>query len=299
MKAAVLLLVVCFVPLRAQTIGDFSLDPHRIVDLPVSHEVTAVTLPGPITAIAGADMLIDDGKAAAEVDEGTPVRFHLTHIKGSNFFLVQSDTPGAVGTLTVIYNGSAYVIRLRSVSANPVASAIFDRPQAPSASPVAEPPEPVKFSPRIGLSLLDRAQAYPVLAQVLPAAVEGVTRRVQNRRIDLPNLSIDLREVCRFSREDAVVFLLHVTNKTADTLDLAPDTFAARVGDQKFGQAIANGPRTLPPGGSADAEFAVVGMPDGTRNDLSADNTFTILVDSRPRVAAASNVAVTAKEPRS
>lgn len=88
--------------LAGQTINDFPLDAHKAVDLPVSREVTTVTFPAAITAVAGADMLTDDGRAAVEVDEGTPVRFHITHAKGTNFLLVSSAQPDATGTLTVI-----------------------------------------------------------------------------------------------------------------------------------------------------------------------------------------------------
>jgi hypothetical protein len=83
------------------------------------------------------------------------------------------------------------------------------------------------------------------------------------------------------------VFLLVLQNKTNDVLEIAPATFAARVGNEKFLQAIANGPRSLAPGERAAAEFAIVGMPDGTRNDLSADNAFTILVNSARRAVVA------------
>ena len=74
----------------------------------------------------------------------------------------------------------------------------------------------------------------------------------------------------------------------------APGTFALRVGDQKLSQAIATGPRALEPHASADAEFAIVGLPDGTRNDLSADNTFAILVSSARRRATGESRAATA-----
>ena len=76
-------------------------------------------------------------------------------------------------------------------------------------------------------------------------------------------------------------------------IDLLPSTFAARVGQERFEQSIANGPRTLAPGESGDAEFAVVGLPDGTRNDLSADNAFTILINSSRRDAPVATVAET------
>lgn len=277
--------------LAAQPIRDVVLDPQQTVDLPVSREITTVMFPGPITAVAGADMLIDGGKAAVEVDEGTPVRFHVTHAPGANFILVQSLQADATARLTAIYDGSAYVMQLRSVASDSVASVIFKRAILQSAARVDAPPEPVKFSPRIGLSLLDRARAYPVLVRSLPKAVEGVTLRAQNRKVTLPDLEITVQEVYRFSKEDAVVFLLQLKNTTDSVVDLMPSSFAARVAQERFEQSIANGPRTLSPGESAEAEFAIVGLPDGTRNDLSADNAFTILINSARREAKVAAIA--------
>ena len=66
--------------LAAQTIREARLDPRQAVDLPVSREVTTVMFPGPITAVAGADMLIEGGKQSVEVEEGTPLRLSLIHI---------------------------------------------------------------------------------------------------------------------------------------------------------------------------------------------------------------------------
>jgi len=278
--------------LAAQTIREAKLDPRQVVDLPVSREVTTVMFPGPITAVAGADMLIEGGKAAVEVEEGTPLRFHVSHAPGSNFILVRSLQPEAAARLTAIYEGSAYVLNLRTVVADSVASVIFQPVTQATAVRVEAPPEPVKFSLRIGLSLLDRARAYPVLAKSLPKAVEGVTLRAQNRTITLPDVEVTVQEVYRFAKEDAVVFLLRLKNTTDRIVDLSPSTFAARVANEKFEQSIANGPRSLAPGESAEAEFAVVGMPDGTRNDLSADNAFTVLVNTSRREA------VAATEPR-
>ncbi len=288
--------------LSAQAIREVTLDPKQAFDLPVSREITTVMFPGSITAVAGADMLIENGKSAVEVEEGTPLRFHVSHAPGSNFLLVRSLQPDAIARLTAIYQGSAYVLQLRSVAADSVASVIFQAKAETSAVRVDAPPEPVKFSPRIGLSLLDRARAYPVLSKSLPKAVEGVTLRAQNRTVTLPDVEITVQEVYRFSKEDAVVFLLRLKNTTDRVLDLAPSTFAARVANEKFEQSIANGPRSLGPGESAEAEFAVVGMPDGTRNDLSADNAFTILVNTSRREAVASatpTTPTTTEEPKS
>ncbi len=285
--------------LPAQTIREFALDAHKAVELPVSREVTTVTFPKPITAIAGADMLIEDGRGATEIEEGALIRFHVTHAKGTNFFLVRAIQPEASGTLTAIYEGSAYVIQLQSVPANPIASAIFNRGDSDAAVKVDRLPEPVKFSPRAGLSVLDRARAYPVLVRSLPKAVEGVTLRAQHRKIDLPDVEVEVQEVYRFSREDAVAFLLNVRNKTDQVVELTPSTFAARVGNEKFEQSIANGPRVLQPGESREAEFAVVGMPDGSRNDLSADNAFTILVNTTRRAATTAATTPATEKPQS
>lgn len=90
-----------------------------------------------------------------------------------------------------------------------------------------------------------------------------------------------------------MVFLLRLKNTTDRVVDLVPSTFAARVAQERFEQSIANGPRTLGPGESADAEFAVVGLPDGTRNDLSADNAFTVLINTSRREATVAAVTQT------
>src|SRR3954463_6019320 len=184
------------------SIVEYPMDALRAIDLPVSREVTTVTLPGAITAVVGADMLIDDGKNGADVDEGVSLRFHVTHPNGSNFVLVRSLVPNASGRLTLIFEGAAYVVQLRTVEDDSVASAIFKRQEAPGAVKLTQLPEPVKFTPKIGLSLLDRARAYPVLVKSLPKAVEGVTLSAQSRKIELPDLEVTVQEVYRFSKED-------------------------------------------------------------------------------------------------
>jgi hypothetical protein len=282
---------ICFAALTAsawagQPIREYVLDRYKAVDLGVSREVTAITLPAPITAVVGSEMLIDNG-GGTEVDETAHLRFHVTHPAGSNFVLVRSLMPAAEGRLTLLFEESAYVLQLRSTEEDSTASLILRRADVPEPERVGRAPEPVRFTPRIGLSLLDRARAYPVLAQSLPKAVAGVTRSVQGRIIELPDLEITIDEVIRFQAEDAMVFLLTLRNTGETTLDVAPSTFAARVGDYRFTQAIANGPRSLAPGEATSAEFAIVGLPDGQRNDLSADNAFTILVNTSRRQMAA------------
>ncbi len=297
MWKTVALLLAAASALQAQPIRELVLDPRRAVDLPVSREVTTLVFPGPLTAVAGADLLIDDGKGPVEFEENPALRFHVTHAPGGSFVLVQSLRPDAVGRLTLMFEGAAYVVELHSVETDSVASVIFGRDEPPTARRVDGPPAAVRFSPRIGLSLLDRARAFPVLARVLPDAVSDVTRSTPRRTTTLPDLEITVDEVYRFAREDAVVFLLRLRNTGDHPLALAPETFAARVGQERFAHAIANGPVHLDPGESAPAEFAVIGMPDGTRNDLSAQNAFTILINTAPaETAVAANAATPTTE---
>jgi hypothetical protein len=281
--AALLSITVGAGGIHAQAIREIPLNPRVVVDLDVSSEVTTLVFPGPLTAIAGAGMLIDDGRAPGETDEGSPFRFHVTHAPASNFVLVRSLRPDASARLTSIYKNNAYVFELQTVAFGSTASAILQESEGGVARRVEMPPSPVRFSPTIGLSLLDRARAYPVLAQSLPRAVEGVKLSLQNRAVQLDDLRIEVQEVYRFSREDALVFLLRLTNTGDSTLELEPATFAFRVAEERYGQSIASGPRVLDPGESAEAEFAVVGMIDGTRHDLSADNGFTILISTNRR----------------
>ena len=66
----------------------------------------------------------------------------------------------------------------------------------------------------------------------------GYTSRVPNRIVTLPDLQITIDEVYRFSHEDALVFLLRLRNTGPVTLDIAPSTFAVRIANERFGQAI-------------------------------------------------------------
>jgi len=273
-------------PVLGQTIQDFTLDPHHAIELPVSSEITTLTWPGAISAVAGADVLIEDG-TAKELDVDEKARFHVVHSDGSNFILVRCLKRESTATLTVIFEHAAYIVQLRAVETDPVASAIFHRTPNLAAEKLSHGPEPVKFTPRIGLSLLDRARMYPVLAQTLPKLVEGVDAQHPEGMVsEWPDLMIAVEEVYRFRREDALVFLVNLKNKSDQILSLVPSSFAVRVGDEKFYPAIANGPRTLGAGQSAEAGFAVVGLPDGTRNDVSAKNLFTISINSSRAIEA-------------
>ncbi len=281
-----LLFVVLVVSIEAQAIREYPLNSRAVVELDVSDEVTTIVFPEPITAIAGAGMLIDDGRAATDVEEKAILRFQVSHAPASNFILVRSLQAEAGARLTAIYKNEAYVFQLQSVPTGSIASAILRDVPAPSARPVELPPAAVKFSPKIGFSLLDRARAYPLLVDALPRAVEGVSLHAQDRVIEIAGLRIHVQEVYRFAREDALVFLVRLTNTSGGVLNLAPETFAVRVGDERYEQSIASGPEELTPGESADAEFAIVGTPDGLRNDLSADNAFTVLLQFGPRPSA-------------
>ncbi len=271
--------------LGASPVVEYPLNPYKALDLVISREVTTITFPGVITAVAAADMLIEGGnESAVEVDPSTPLRFQVTHPPGANFLLVRSLLPTATGRLTVIFEEAAYVLQLSSAAQGSVASVIFKRTPVPGTPRIVlRPPEPVAFTPQIGLGLLDRARAYPILAASVPHTVQDVTRIASPRTLELPDLVITVREVVRFTKEDAVVFLLSLRNRTEDILEVAPGSFAARVANEKFTQAIAHGPRVLAPREEREAEFAIVGMPDGTRNDLSAENAFTILVNTARR----------------
>ena len=57
-----------------------------------------------------------------------------------------------------------------------------------------------------------------------------------------------------------------------------PGSFAVRVGQRVFPQAISDASGVLPPQAPQPAWFAIAGAPDGSRLDLSLNNDFVILV---------------------
>lgn len=251
----------------AGTVQSLVLDEFTVRAIPVNlTSATTFSFPGPIQAISGAGFT-PDGRE--------PALFQLDYQPGSFFFAVRPLLPGASASLNVIWNRRTYVFELTETNGPPVLSVLLE---APPPAPLSGRTAPRTVTPTRLLGLLQRAKAYPLLAQHHPAAVRGVTLIRPNRAFDYGDFLLHIVEIYRFEAEDAFVFQVRLENKTNSVVRYLPGSFAVRVGQRPFPQAISDASGAIPPQAPQPAWFAIAGAPDGSRLDLSLKNDFVILV---------------------
>ena len=249
-------------------IQEVEMDEHSIYTIPVSFSrVTTVSFPGPISAIDAA-LVTTDGK--------TQGLFQLAHQPGSYFFSVRSLVKGATTNVNVRWNNKTYVLELED-SATPQLSVIFKYPVDTGKSTLAKR----LVTPGLLVGLLDKAKAYPILKASHPEAVEQVdyvSYGEKPRIMNYNDFEVRLEEVFRFDPQDTLVFRIVLRNKTNKEIRYQPQGFSLRVGERLYSQSISDASGVMPPKSDTPAYFAITGMPNGGRNDISTKNDFTVLV---------------------
>lgn len=248
-------------------VTNLTLDAERPLEVPVAIEnVTTISFPSAIQAI----------DAAGVTSEGRPPGlFQLAYMPLNSFFSVRALLPGAVANVNVRAAQKTYVIVLKESKAPILAVNLNQRlPVAPISA--AAPP----LSATQLLGILDRARNYPALKEHHPTLVADVTTARPRSVTDYPSFVVRLDEVFRFADSDTVVFHLTLINKSGVEVRYRPGSWAVRVGDHLFPQAIADGTGRLPAQGEEGVWFAIQGTPDGQRSHLSVHNDFTVLVNT-------------------
>jgi len=247
-------------------VRSFMLDEFSVRVIPVSKaRVTTFCFPSALQAVSGAGFTPDGLR---------PALFQLDYQPGSFFFAVRALAPGASANLNVVWNRRIYVFELVETNV-PALSVLLEAPATtmPFGASATSPATPTRL-----LGLLQRAKAFPYLAQHHPTAVRGATLTHPNRVLDFGDFSIQVNEVFRFEAEDALVFQVQLENKTDMLVHYEPGSFAVRVGDRLFHQAISDASGLIPPKTIQPAWFVIAGALDGSRLDLSLKNDFVVLV---------------------
>ncbi|MCI0540974.1 MAG: hypothetical protein L0Z50_37715 [Verrucomicrobiales bacterium] len=254
-----------------EAIESAQLDDRVVYAVPVAtNRVTTISFPGPIAAIDAAGVTADPRMAG---------QFQLAHSKGSAFFSVKALAAKASANVNVRWGKNTYVFQLEE-SLQPVLSLILEtKPTA-----VGVKPAPI-VSPTRLLALLDKAKAFPLLKQQHPEAVAGVDFAAFDKKprvSDFDDYEIRIQEAFRFNAEDTLALHLRLKNKTENPIHYRPNSFSLRIGTRVYPQSISDAAGLIPPKGEVTAYFAVTGTPDGTRNELSLKNEFTVLIERIP-----------------
>jgi hypothetical protein len=261
---------------RAQAIKSFPLDENTIYHLKISTDkITTLVFPAPITALEGSDVT-GDPKIKANV--------MLSYHAGDRFLSVRAKTDSATATLNVIINRKVYVLELET-GPHPFQSVKF--------YPADEPPAQTAGQPNVGpsrlLGLLDKAKAYPFLADQYPEMVSQIDQAEPLSRTLYRGFDVILKKVFRFDAEDALIFQVEFVNETDQPIYYVPQSLAARVGPAVYWSALSDASGIMPPGekdpktgkidpGHSTGYFVICGTPHGGRNHLAVQNPFTVLV---------------------
>jgi hypothetical protein len=261
---------------EAQAIKTFPLDEQTVYHLKVATDkVTTLVFPQPITALEGSGIT---------ADPKTPAKMLLSYHAGDRFFSVRSLTDPANATLNVIISRKVYVIEL-ATDKEPFQSVTFYPPDEPTAQSVGQP----NVGPSRLLGLLDKAKAYPLLAEQYPEMVSQINKTEPFTRTLYEGFSVILTKVFRFDAEDALIFQIEFVNDTDKPIYYVPQSLAVRVGSGVYWSALSDASGIITAGekdpktgkvtpGHSNGYFVICGTPHGGRNHLSVQNAFNVLV---------------------
>jgi hypothetical protein len=260
----------------AQAIKTLPLDDQTVYHLKVgTDKVTTLVFPQPITALEGSDIT---------ADPKTRAKILLSYHAGDRFFSVRALTDPATADLNVIINRKVYVLELLTDKA-PFQSVTF--------YPADEPPAQSAGQPNVGpsrlLGLLDRAKAYPLLAEQHPEMVSQIDKAEPFTQTLYEGFHVILTKVFRFDAEDALIFQVEFVNETDKPIYYIPQSLAVRVGSGVYWSALSDASGIITAGekdpktgkitpGHSDGYFVICGTPHGGRNHLSVQNAFNVLV---------------------
>jgi hypothetical protein len=261
---------------EAQAIKTFPLDEQTVYHLKVATDkVTTLVFPQPITALEGSGIT---------ADPKTPAKMLLSYHAGDRFFSVRSLADPANATLNVIINRKVYVIEL-ATDEKPFQSVTFYPADEPPAQSVGQP----NVGPSRLLGLLDKAKAYPLLAEQYPEMVSQIDKAEPFTQTLYEGFHVILTKVFRFDAEDALIFQVEFVNETDKPIYYVPQSLAVRVGSGVYWSALSDASGIIAAGekdpktgritsGHSNGYFVICGTPHGGRNHLSVQNAFNVLV---------------------
>ncbi|HEV3272814.1 MAG TPA: hypothetical protein VGZ93_11590 [Candidatus Methylacidiphilales bacterium] len=271
-----LLTVLSFGFAEAQAIKTFPLDEHTVYHLKVgTDKVTTLVFPQPITALEGSGLTIDPK---------TPAKVLLSYHAGERFFSVRALTDPGTADLNVIVNRKVYVLEL-ATDPEPFQSVTF--------YPADEPPAQSAGQPSVGpsrlLGLLDKAKAFPLLAEQYPEMVSQIDHDEPFTQTLYEGFHVILTKVFRFDAEDALIFQVEFVNETDQPIYYVPQSLAVRVGPGVYWSALSDASGIMTAGvkdpktgkitpGHSTGYFVICGTSHGERNNLSVQNKFNVLV---------------------
>ena len=254
--------------LRGAAIQTYPLDERLVYTVRIARdEPTTCLFPAALTALEG-------GNVSAQAADTPPVL--LSFQPGAAFFSVRALRDDAKAAINVVFRGKVFVLTFQTDAVADRAVSFVDEAESGSArSRAALAPERLR-------GLIDRAKRHELIARQYPALIQTVERLTPGTLTRYPGFIVTLAEVFRFAAEDTLVLRVEIEN-TADTaLRFDPSGLAVRDGPNIYPAALADATGSVAPHVRATGWIAVAGNADGGPANLSARNSFFVLVPRLP-----------------
>ena len=267
MRLAILSAITCAITslVQAGPIAQKPLDEFVIYDVPVAHKTgtTTVMFPSEISGLYAKSISVQEQENAGFLISFTP---------GNFYFSIRALKSDAEDHLTVIFNRKAYVLHLEA-SDKPSYNVTFyeDDRQGKDGGKTSIVPERL-------LSLMDKAKAYPLLANSHADALAGVVHAVPGITNYYEGFNVRIRDIWRFEQDDTLIFRLELENTTDRTVCYNPQDLAVRLEERIYTQSLADASGVMPPKSITPAFLAITGNGQGGRNNLAPDNKWNVLV---------------------
>ena len=266
-----------FTNANASKIKNFILDSSRIYTINVAENhggTTTVMFPDAINSLQGTNITAEAGKAGAYI---------VTYNPGSYFFSLEAQTaniPGADvnGSINVVYDRNIYVLDIVTVSRDEAYSSVTFQNRNKLVSKSSSQNGLSAVTPTVIRDIIEKAKLYPILKNEYPEYYENVEIARKEQLFKYTGYQVLLENVYRFELDDTVVFQTVFKNNTEKTLVYDPHLIAARLGSKMYYTSATIGSGQIPSHGETPVWFAITGNPTGGRNEMAADNDWTVLM---------------------
>lgn len=254
--------------LRGAAIQTYPLDERLVYTVRIARdEPTTCLFPAALTALEG-------GNVSTQAADTPPVL--LSYQPGAAFFSVRALRDDAKAAINVVFRGKVFVLTFQTDAVADRAVSFVDETESASGRGRAA------LSPDRLRGLLDRAKRHELIARQYPALIQTVERLTPGTLTRYPGFGVTLAEVFRFAAEDTLVLRVEIENPTDTALRFDPSGLAVRIGPNIFPAALADATGVVAPHTRATGWMAVTGNADGSPANLSAHNSFFVLVPRLP-----------------
>ena len=278
MRAAIIFLLLALAA-SAETISTRVITPGSPTPISLSPQLTTTLLfPGIPSGTFGLGLVSNQGAAA----NGS---VQIEHPDGSQIIVLHALSEAATVMMTVLMDGQLYVFDLRSGPQPDVAVTLLRDATAPRAALVTS--EQIKaarlnYDPEVLVGFLRRAHNAALMRKLYPDLYQGYSTRAADYTSDSRVVKTTVKQIHRFSKEDAIVLEGMVENETAHPIEFDGRAATVQVANETHPVKLLDCLRPIPAGATVPIDVVLQGDIDGGRANLSIDNEFRIILPPIP-----------------